>query len=179
MANPRRQIFRASAMQQYIQRREQDILPQIISPPVFACSWFLLALILMAALLAWSAQLPTYISASGVITQQTGSSSTTQAVVFFPSADASQLRAGQPVKLTIGSNTSVTSTITRMQTGIISPADARKQYGLDASEAQVVTEPSSVVIVNLDKSFSAHTFAGSIISAQVQVGTHSILSQIA
>jgi hypothetical protein len=184
MANPRRQIFRESAMRQYVQRREQDVLPQIVSPPVFACSWFLLALILMAGLLAWSAELPTDVSASGVIIQQarqtvsSSASNTAQALIFFPSTDASQLRAGQSIKLTIGSTTSISSTITSVQAGLISPSDARKRYGLDAGEAQVITEPSRVVIVNLDKSISAHTFAGSTVSAQVQVGTHSVLSQI-
>jgi hypothetical protein len=183
-ANPRRQIFRESAMRQYLQRREQDVLPMIVSPPVFACSWFLLALILMAGLLAWSAELPTYISASGVIVQQgqqatsSGTSNTAQAIIFFPSADASHLRTGQAIKLAIGTTTSISSTITRVQAGIVSPSDARKLYGLDAGEAQVIKEPSTVVIVNLDKSIAAHAFAGSEVTAQVQVGTHSVLSQI-
>src|SRR5690348_13240933 len=126
MDKPRRQIFRESAMQQYIQRREQDVLPQIISPPVFACSWFLLALILLAGLLAWSAELPTDEAASGVIIQQqqkTATNSTAQAIIFFPSADASQLHTGQPIQLTIGSTT-MNSTITSVQAGIISPSEA-------------------------------------------------------
>jgi len=186
MVNPRRQVFRERAMQQYVQRREQDVLPQIISPPVFACSWFLLALILMAGLLAWSAQLPTYISAPGVIIkkgQQTSSSkarnnTNTQALIFFPPSDASQLHAGQPIKLQFASTgQSLNSSITSVEADTVSPSDARKRYGLDAGEAQIVTGPSNIVIANLDIGISAH-IVGSIISAQVQVGTHSVLSQL-
>src|SRR5690349_6728841 len=129
MAQPRRQIFRESAMRQYVQRREQDILPQIVSPPVFACSWFLLALILMAGLLAWSAELPTYQSASGIITRQgqlpNSTSSNVQALIFFPSTDGSQLHAGLPIKLQIGSTgPSLSSTITSVEADIVSPSDA-------------------------------------------------------
>lgn len=183
MAQPRRQIFRESAMQQYVQRREQDILPQIVSPPVFAGSWFLLALVLMAGLLAWSAQLPTYQSASGIITKQgqlpSSTSSNVQALIFFPSTDDSQLHVGLPIKLQIGSTgPSLSSTITSIEADIISPSDARQRFQLDTGEAQVITEPSRIVIVNLGKSVSASTFAGSTITAQIQVGTHSVLSQL-
>lgn len=172
-------------MQQYIQRREQDVLPQIISPPVFACSWFLLALILMAGLLAWSAQLPIYVSAPGVILQQGQQSSSnkansnTQALIFFSSSDAAKLHMGQPIQLQINSNgQSFNSTITSIGSSVTSPSDARQRYKLDAGEAQVITGPSTIVTVNLNLGSSAHTFAGSIISAQVQVGTHSVLSQL-
>jgi hypothetical protein len=185
MAKSRRQIFRESAMRQYIQRREQDILPQIVSPPVFACSWFLLALILMAGLLAWSAQLPTFLSAPGVIIQQAQQSTSsktnnnnTLALIFFPPSNAAQLHTGQSIKLQVSATgQSLTSTITRIEAGPISPSDARKIYGLDASEGAVITGPSTIVIVNLDVGASTH-LTGSIITAQVQISTHSVLSQI-
>jgi hypothetical protein len=185
MVKPRRQIFRESAMRQYIQRREQDVLPQLVSPPVFASSWFLLALILTAALLAWSAQLPTFVSAPGVIIQQTQLPSSTKtkpanmaALIFFPPSNASQLHTGQLVTLQFSvTGQRITSTITQIEAGPISPGDARKAYGLDASEGQVITEPSTIVIMNLDVGASTH-LNGSIITAQVQVGTHSVLSQI-
>jgi hypothetical protein len=177
MINPRRQIFRESALQEYVQRQERDVLPNIVSPPVFACSWFLLALVLMGGFLAWSARLPTYASASGVIQSSTGSSA--QALIFFPTADAAELRAGLPITLQLGSTgSSLSCTITRVVSGTISPSDARKTYGLDTAEAEVITEPSKVVIVSLGKSVSASTYAGTTISAKVQVGTHSVLSEI-
>jgi hypothetical protein len=181
MVDPRRQIFRERAMQQYIQRREQDVLPQIISPPVFACSWFLLALVLLAGLLAWSTELPTYISAPGVLLQQgqPSSSSNIEALIFFPPSDASQLHTNQPITLQIKSTgQSFSSNITSIEAGITSPSDARQRYRLDAGEAQVITGPSTIVIVNLNTGTSVPTFAGSIVSAQVQVGTHSVLSQL-
>ena len=180
MINPRRQIFRESALQEYVQRQERDVLPNIVSPPVFACSWFLLALVLMGGYLAWSARLPTYVSASGIVRATTVNKvSSVQALIFFPTADATELRVGLPVTLQLGSTgPSISSTITQVASGKISPGDARKTYGLDAGEAEVITEPAKVVIVSLDKSVSASTYAGTTISAKVQVGTHSVLSEI-
>jgi hypothetical protein len=179
MINSRRQIFRESALQEYVQRQERDVLPNIVSPPVFACSWFLLALVLTGDLLAWSARIPTYISASGVVTSTSSKASSAQALVFFPTADAAELRAGLPITLQLGSSgPSISSTITQVVAGTVSPSDARKTYALDAGEAEVITEPSKVVIVSLDKSVSASAYAGTTVSAKVQVGTHSVLSEI-
>lgn len=179
MINPRRQIFRESALQEYVQRQERDVLPNIVSPPVFACSWFLLALVLMGGYLAWSARLPTYISASGIVKASSSKASTAQALVFFPMADAAELCADLPITLQLGSSgPSISSTITQVASGTISPSEARTTYGLDAGEAEVITEPSKIVIASLDKSVSASTYAGTTISAKVQVGTHSVLSEI-
>src|SRR5579884_3123229 len=126
MINPRRQIFRESALQEYVQRQERDVLPNIVSPPVFACSWFLLALVLMGGYLVWSARLPTYVSASGIVKAISSKVSTAQALVFFPTADAAELRAGLPITLQLGSSgSSISSTITRVASGTISPSEAR------------------------------------------------------
>ncbi|MBV9228836.1 MAG: hypothetical protein JOZ18_05955 [Chloroflexi bacterium] len=184
MVKPRRQIFRESAMKQYLQRREQDILPYTVSPPAFACSWIVLVLFLTLGLLAWSADLPTVVVTEGIVTQIMGpqASSTggnAQALVFFPTSDASQLHAGQAIQLQIGATgPHLNSRITQVEQGVISPTDARNRYGLDTGAAQVLTQPSVVVIVDLDKSISASTYAGTTVSAQVQVGFHSVLSQL-
>src|SRR5690349_1091199 len=116
MINPRRQIFRESALQEYVQRQERDVLPNIVSPPVFACSWFLLALVLMSGYLAWLARLPTYVSASGIVKTITSNKvSTAQALVFFPTTDAAELRTGLPITLQLGSSgPSISSTVTQV-----------------------------------------------------------------
>jgi hypothetical protein len=178
MAKSRRPIFRESAMKQYLQKREQDVLPNTVSPPFFTYAWLVLLLLVVAGMLAWSSEVPTFTTASGVITAQTANSNATQALLFIPSAQGSQIKAGQAVQIQIGTNgTPQVSKITSVEPGVISPTDARKRFALDNGAAQVITEPSVIATVALDKSFSAQAFAGTTISAQVQIGTHSVLSE--
>jgi hypothetical protein len=184
MINSRRRIFRESAMKHYVQQREQDLLPSTVSVPFFAIAWILLVLFLLVGLLAWSAELPTVVTTAGIVTQTTGQQSSSlsanaQALVFFPASNAPLLHAGQPIQIQIGTTgPHLNSTITQVEPGIISPTDARSRYGLDTGAAQVLTEPSVVVIVNLDPTISVRTYAGTTIHAQVQVGSHSLLSQL-
>lgn len=183
MATPqpkaRRSIFRESAMRQYLQQRERDILPQIVSPPVFAVTWLLLALLMLAGLIAWSAEVPTFITASGVVLQPQAQQAAdeAQAVVFFPTADASKLRAGQPVQMQIGTTgPQINTTVASVDSAPISPSDARKKFALDNGSSQLITEPSVAVTVKLGKAISPTQFAGSIVKAQIQAGSQQVLS---
>ena len=180
MAKSRRPIFRESAMKQYLQRREQDILPHTVSPPFFTYAWIVLVLLVVAGAIAWSVDVPTFAPASGVVTAQATPQNreATQALVFFPSATAPKLQPGETIQLQIGANGPMrTSKITSVMPGVISPTDARKRFALDNGAAQVITEPSIVAVVGLDQSFPAHTYAGTTVSAQVQTGSHSVISQ--
>ncbi|GAC1378147.1 MAG: hypothetical protein NVS2B12_38070 [Ktedonobacteraceae bacterium] len=181
MAKSRRPIFRESALKQYLQKREQDILPQTVSPPFFTYAWIVLILLVVAGALAWSAEVPTFMAASGVITAQGAqpNGNATQALIFFPAANAPKLQPGETIQLQVGSDVTLhTSKITSVEPGVISPTDARRRFSLDNGAAQVITEPSIVAIASLDQGFPARTFAGTTIRAQVQIGTHSVLSQL-
>jgi hypothetical protein len=88
------------------------------------------------------------------------------------------LQAGQSIQLQVGSTgPRLDSTISSVEPGVISPTDARRRYSLDNGAAQVIKEPSIVVIVLLDKSFPTNSYAGTIVSAQIQVGSQQVLSQ--
>ncbi|MBO0795602.1 MAG: hypothetical protein J2P36_32320, partial [Ktedonobacteraceae bacterium] len=90
---PRRQIFRERALREYAQRREKDLLPHTVAPPVFAYSWLLLALLLLLAVLIWSVEFPTYVTGPGTVLQpEAGGDS--EAVIFFPASDAAQIHVG-------------------------------------------------------------------------------------
>ena len=178
MAKSRRPIFRESALKKYLEKREQDILPQTVSPPFFTYAWIVLVLLLGAGVIAWSTDVPTFTTAPGVITANATARDATQALVFFPATNAPKLQAGESIQLQVGANgPTSTSKITSIIPGVISPTDARKRFALDNGAAQVITQPSIVAIVGLDKSFPAHTFAGTTINAQVQIGSHSVISQ--
>jgi hypothetical protein len=167
-------------MKQYLQKREQDILPHTVSPPFFTYAWIILVLLVAAGVLAWSADVPTFATASGVVTAQATAQNrdATQALIFFPSANAPKLQPGEEIQLQVGANGPITmSKITGVVPGIISPADARARFKLDNGAAQTITEPSVIALVSLDQNFPAHKFAGTTVSAQVQTGSHSVISQ--
>ncbi|MBV9616935.1 MAG: hypothetical protein JO031_15890, partial [Ktedonobacteraceae bacterium] len=64
---PRRQIFRESAIQHYIQNREKDVLLRILPLPMAVFLWVLLSIFLMAGLFAWNERIPTYTNGAGIV----------------------------------------------------------------------------------------------------------------
>lgn len=51
MVSSKRPIFREQAVQQYLQRRQPDVLPRFISPLLFLICWLVLALLMVALIL--------------------------------------------------------------------------------------------------------------------------------
>src|SRR5690348_13341647 len=124
---PGSSIFRSEALEHYIQSREKSVLPHIARPPVLLGLWVLLGLCMAALVLAYFGQVPVYISGSGVVLEREA-----VVVVFLPTTPTHPLhiRAGAPVLLQITPIQTIKSTIDRVETGVFSPADARKRYGL-------------------------------------------------
>ena len=181
MTKAPRSIFRDQAIKSYIERREKDVLPQLVAPPVFLFLWILLGLLMTAGLLAWLAQVPIYLEGSGIILEQQPPSASGQseavALIFFPALSASKVRLGLPIQLQVGSTGPFfTEKIDQVEPGIISPSEARKRYMLDNSVSQMLTQPAVVVRVRLGTTIPAHMYAGSVLSAQVQVGSQRVLS---
>jgi len=181
MTESKRAIFRHKALQQYQQSRNKTVLPRYVSPPVFVFLWILLVLLAIAGVAAWLGQVPTYVAGSGVVlepgsTSQPGSD-VAVAVVFVPATPSLALRPGMPVQLQIGSTgPQLTTTIATVVPEVVSPSEARTQYALGGVAAAVITQPSVAVTARLGSSIPAQVYAGSIVSAQVQVGTRSVLS---
>ncbi|MBO0780661.1 MAG: hypothetical protein J2P37_17710 [Ktedonobacteraceae bacterium] len=176
MNNHRRSIFRESAMREYAQKREKDILPYTIAPPVFAYCWLMLALLLLLAVLTWSIEFPTYVTAPGTVLQA-GTQKNSEAVIFFPSSNAARLHVGTPIQVQIGKGPRVHSSVARIDAPSISPDEARKRYALDNSTAQGLNGPTVAIIVQLSSSVPARSFAGSPVSGQLQTSTRSVISQ--
>lgn len=177
----KQRIFRDKALQQYIQGKNKTILPRFASPPVFVFLWILLGLLLIASIAAWLAQVPTFVSGSGIISTPTG---TTQqggneafAVIFIPATALLKLHSGLPVQVQIGSTgPRVLGTITTVAADVTSPAAARKQYNLSGGLTAVITQPSFVVTASLGTTISPQLYASSTVTAQIQVGTQRVLS---
>jgi hypothetical protein len=181
MATARRTIFRNKALQYYAQSQERDVLPRFVAPPIFVFLWILLGLLLAATVAAWLGQVPTYVAGSGIVLNQESKtqqgSSEAVAVVFLPAPLNLHLSVGLPVQVQIGSTgTQVFGTINTVEPGVLSPDAARTRYALSGNLEMVITQPSLAVTVGLGTVISAQTYAGSIVSAQVQVGTQRVLS---
>ncbi len=181
MATGMQNVFRSKALEQYSLRWEKTILPRVVAPPVFLALWILLGLFLIATTFAWLAEVPVYTTGSGVILSQesalTTGSSDAVAAIFLPATTSVTVKSGESVLVHIGTTgASFTTTVLSIQSHALSPDAIRQQYALSASTGQVVTEPSIVVLVGLGSAISVHTYAGSLVSAQIQVGTQRVLS---
>ncbi len=173
MAMSKRGIFRNKALKYYMQSQERDILPRIVAPPVFLFLWILLGLLLASTVLAWLAHVPTSVAGSGVILDQKQAPSNYSgavAALFLPTTASGLVRPGQPVQVQIGTDAPLTATLLTVEPGVQSPSEIRATY------AQVVAEPSVVVLISLGPGISVQVYADSLIHAQVQVGSQRVLS---
>jgi len=181
MTKAARSIFRDEAIKSYIQKRDKDVLPHLVAPPVFLSLWILFGLLLTAGLFAWWAQVPTYLEGSGIVLEQPAASASgprrAVALIFLPATSAQQVRAGLPIRMQLGSSgPALTSKIEQVEPGILSPEAARTRYALASSVSQMLTEPVVVVRVRLGPDIPAQLYAGSVVSAQLQVGSRRVLS---
>jgi hypothetical protein len=164
-------------MKHYIQRQEKDVLPSLVAPPVFVFFWILLGLLLIAGCVACWGEVPMYVAGSGILLSSPPGQNETTALVFLPAPPLLKLRAGLPIQLRIGATgTQGIGQIEKIEPGSISPLDARKRYALDGSAGQIITQPSIVLIARVGPPLSAHLYAGSVVSAQVQSGSRRVLS---
>lgn len=177
----KRSIFRSSALQHYMEGREKDVLPRIISPPIFRFLWLIFGLLSMAGVIAWWGRIPIYSTGKGAITassQTHPGDKQAVAIVFLPAEQLPKLRPGQQVVLQIGTTGQrVSRTIERVEPQVLSPTQARQRYRLDDAALLSVTQPSAIVTVNLKGSgISATTYPGSIVSAQIELGSTRLIS---
>ncbi len=181
MTKAARSIFRSEAIKSYRERQEKAVLPHLVAPPIFLFLWVLLGLLLTAGLLAWSAQIPTYVEGEGIVFKQQPASAARPpvavALIFLPATSAPKVRAGLPVQLQLGSTgPTMTSRIDQVEPGILSPSVVRTRYALARSVAETLTEPVVVVSVQLGPGVPYQKYTGSMVSAQVQVGSRRVLS---
>jgi hypothetical protein len=171
-----RAIFRESAVQRYIQRRDKDVFPRLLRPPVFIFLWILLSLGLLAGLLVWNIRIPVYTGAPGVILRGK-TAGQLEAVIFVPTSQRSTVRPGQAVLLQIGtSGPRLQQTITSVTAQVLSPVQIRANYALTDSLGLVVSQPAIVAVVTLQEGSALQGYAGSLVGANIQIGTRSALS---
>lgn len=177
----RQPLFRSQAREQYARRRDKTVLPRLVRPPVFLCWWLLLGLLLLATGLTWQAQVPIYASATGtIVPPQPTSNQTTasgpEAILFVPATPTPALHVDETITLQVAlEGDTFTGTIVTIEPGVLTPEAARQQYHLSGDLALLVTQPSVVVQVRLSPSTPPEPLEGLSLSAQVQVGSQSVL----
>lgn len=179
-------LFRQQALDYYIRSQEKSILPRIARPPVFLLLWLLLALAVTAILLVWLGQVPIYVSGPGMVVEPTAtqpqqSPPTAIALVFFPVTPGQSLpiHAGDPVRLQIGTQEPPLITkVAQVGLGILSPLEIEQRYAPGSAITARITGPSLIVTIHLSSTFASQTYAGSTLTAQIQIGTTSILSSL-
>ncbi|MGZ3630490.1 MAG: hypothetical protein ACXVDN_22895 [Ktedonobacteraceae bacterium] len=171
---PKGSIFRSKTVQKYTQNREKSVLPRVVTPPVFVLCWIILGLLTAAGITAWSGQVPLYVAGSGVILNQstsTNQSNGATAAIVLPASDVSNVRVGLPIQVHIGqSGPSLNRAVDSIGQNLLSPSQIQQKYGLG------VAEPSLVVTVGLGAAIPESLYAGSLVQAQVQIGSQSLLS---
>ena len=175
----RRPIFRQRAVEAHLRRTEKDVVPRLISTPILVCFWILLAILAGGALLAWSVRVPAYVGASGVVlgrgAEAEGTGARTAAVLFVAPDQSTSVRAGRPVQVRIGSSgTSARGAIAKIERGIVGPDEARARYRIQGGP-DVLTQPSTAVIVRLRRELPTARYGGSHVTAEIEVGRQRLL----
>jgi hypothetical protein len=160
---------------------EKDVVPRLIAWPIMICFWLLLGVLMAAGLLAWFVQVPTYVDGSGIIlapgAMRQPADGETVAVVFLPPDQAAHVRGGLPVHVQIGSvGAYVQGTIAKVEAGIASPDAVRNRYRIGGAGSGRITQPSTVVVVRLGTTLPATAYAGSLLTAKVEIGSRRLLA---
>ena len=178
----RQSLFRSQAREQYARRRDKTVLPRLVMPPAFLCLWLLLGLLLLATGLAWQAQVPIYASAPGtIVPPQLNSNQPTasgpETILFVPATPTPALHVDETITLRVAlEDDTFPGTVVTIEPRVLTPEVARQQYHLSGDLALLVTQPSVVVQVRLSPSTSPEPLEGLSLSAQVQVGSQSVLA---
>lgn len=179
-----RTIFRPDAIERYVQRGEQSVLPRFVSPRTFAFLWALLALLAASGFLAWFAQVPVYASGLAVVVDAghlaLDAYDNLVLALFLPPENRSQLQVGQSFFLRLTpAGEPYEGTIFAIEHEIIGPAAAQQKFGLGAGAAQAITGPAAVALARLPDipaGASPEAYLGSVYRADVQLGSRRALS---
>ncbi len=181
MSVSRQQIFRASALRHYMHNQEKSSYLRFIPLPIALLLWMLLGLFIFAGYMAWNEEIPTYVNASGLVVTTApakapvkGRMPDTRAVLFLPLTQVATVHVGMPVRLYVGGSArSFVSRITTIAAETRSPADIHAQYE-HANCSLLVTQPVTEITVTLPG--DAKKFNGSLLAAQITVGSRRLLS---
>lgn len=185
MREPNRAIFRAGALQRRARSQEQVVFPRLIAPPVFACLWLLLGLLLAAAVVTWGATVPLDATGPAVVVDPRAGVELPaggDTVVLLPPDTVARVRAGQPLRLRpVGgaAGAAPTGVVVAVLPERLGPAEARRRFAL--GEAVALTQPVGVVVARLIPAGAGadrDALAGSVYTAEIEIGSRRVLALV-
>lgn len=187
MHDTARSIFRHDALRRYGEGREQSVLPRLVAPRTFRYLWYLVGLLLLSGLVAWSAPVPTYATGPAVVVRlpstTQGAPESMMVIAFFPPQHCSHVRAARTLLLhfdTLGDR--LNRPILAVEPEVASPEVAQQRFALPPGATLGMTWPATVVIAPLEPlpaSVPASAYLGSIGRATVHVGSQQVVSLFA
>lgn len=173
-------VFRKNAMQHYMRGREKDTLPVFINVPLSLVLWLLLGIVLITGGIAWFQQIPTFVTAGGVVLTQEKiqhlTSDQSNVVIFVPWSETARPQVGQAVSLQLGANgQNITGLITHVELQKQSPATLCQKFALTQDCLLLVRQPSMTLLAQA-REIPSDTYAGTPLSANVQVGSQRVIS---
>jgi len=176
-----RQIFRTHALQHYMQKNEQSVLPRTISPFVFACCWITLSLTVLLGFFIWSIPVPNYLNTLGMPISREPSPSTTQTMsilAFFPLGALAYIRPGHTVQVDGHSLAStLTGHITQVDTQHLDATELVKRYALSPALIHFLPEDEVFVgIITIPQAIPLQNDTSGRVIVHYQQGTRQALS---
>lgn len=179
-------LFRRQALEYYIQSSERTVLPRLVRPPVFLLLWILLGLAAITMAVTWFGKVPIYISGFGIVAKQTISQNgqlvtMPVALIFVPTTPehALALHVSAPVLLRIGAQGhSFPARVYEVEPTVLSPDEIQKLYAPGSNVSSMIKGPSMVISIQLGLAFAYQSYAGSLVNAQIQVGSTSMFSSL-
>jgi hypothetical protein len=146
-------LFRAKAMQHYVQSREKMVVPKFISLRVVPYFWILITLLIAGLGVTWTIEIPIYTSAIGLVIDGNRFPEVGDQValaVFVPSEVHPELREGQDVLVQfVQDGERISRTVVTVMPEALSPATARQQFDLSEASAALIDRPAHIAIVRL------------------------------
>jgi hypothetical protein len=176
---PNHSFFRSKALQEYLQRQEKDILPCFFSPYLTTLSSLLLSLLILLGLLVWRGEIPVFLTGSGMVLAQDPEHISRNhemgGMLFLPAKDVSLLHPGEDAVLRVEpAGQQFTGTV--KYATLVGPDEVRKWSLMNAGIARILPQSSVVAIFVPVATHIQHLEAGDVVSAQIHIGSQSILS---
>jgi hypothetical protein len=184
MTPSNRTIFRAGALEGYMQARAQTVLPRFVAPPAPLCLWLLLSCFITMGVLAWLARIPLYRNGFATVVDSNGSDQFSQdeelIVAFFPPESKSEIRTGQNLSLKLDHNgPPLIRAIAIIEPEILSPADARNKFKLDDTTGRPYQGPATIAIARLarpSETLPARAYRGIVVEARIEIGSQRLIA---
>ncbi|HEX2269123.1 MAG TPA: hypothetical protein VHH35_06295 [Pyrinomonadaceae bacterium] len=167
-----------------MQARAQTVLPRFIAPPAPLCLWLLLSCLIAASVLAWLTRVPVYLNGIATVVDANARDQHPNdeelIVAFFPPESKAEMRTGQNLSLKLDPDgPPLIRTISVIEPGILSPADARKKFNLDDTTSRTYQSPAAIAIARLGKpseQLPAGVYEGIVVEAWVETGSQRLIA---